>query len=57
MSSYEDFQIEELRKALLEEIYAGAFAGGFPSMLTEEDEIRSADPAELEEIARKHGLR
>ena len=46
---------EDLRQKLLDDVYAGAFAG-MPAMLLEEDEIRKADDEELEEIARQHGL-
>ena len=48
---------EDLRQKLLDDVYAGAFAGGMPAMLLEEDEIRKADDEELEEIARRHGLK
>ena len=47
---------EDLRRKLLDDVYAGAFAG-MPAMLLEEDEIRNADDEELEEIARRHGLK
>lgn len=47
---------EELRRKLLEEIYAGAFAG-MPAMLLDEDEIRDADEEELIEIAKRYGMR
>ena len=47
---------EELRRKLLEEIYAGAFAG-MPDMLLDEDEIRDADEEELIEIAKRYGMR
>lgn len=47
---------EELRRKLLEEIYAGAFAG-MPAMLLDEDEIRDADEKELIEIAKRYGMR
>lgn len=47
---------EELRRKLLEEIYAGAFAG-MPAMLLDEDEIRNADEEELIEIAKRYGMR
>ena len=45
---------EDLRRALLDEVYAGAFSG-LPAMLLDEDEIRRADADELEEIARRYG--
>ena len=48
---------EDLRQKLLDDVYAGAFAGGMPAKLLEEDEIRKADDEELEEIARRHGLK
>ena len=47
---------EELRQELLDEIYAGAFAGGMPAMLLDEDDIRCASPSELQEIARRYGF-
>lgn len=47
---------EELRRKLLEEIYAGAFAG-MPAMLLDEGEIRDADEEELIEIAKRYGMR
>ena len=46
---------EDLRQKLLDDVYAGAFAG-MPAMLLEEDEIRNGDDEELEEIVRRHGL-
>ena len=48
---------EDLRQLLLDDVYAGAFAGGMPAMLLEEDDIRKADDEELEELARRHGLK
>ena len=48
---------DDLRQKLLDDVYAGAFSGGMPAMLLEEDEIRKADDEELEEIARRHGLK
>lgn len=48
---------ENLRQKLLDDVYAGAFAGGIPAMLLEEDEIRTADDEELDEISRRHGLK
>lgn len=47
---------EDLRQKLLDDVYAGAFAG-MPAMLLEEDEIRTADDEELEKIAGRHGLK
>ena len=46
-----------LRQKLLDDVYAGAFAGGMPAMLLEEDEIRRADDEKLDEIAERHGLK
>lgn len=43
---------EEIRKKLLEDIYAGAFSG-LPAMLLDEDRIKNADREELEELAKK----
>ena len=48
---------EQLRKELLDEIYAGAFAGGLPAMLMDEGRIRHADEEELIRIAREYGIR
>lgn len=48
---------EDLRRRLLDDVYAGAFAGGMPAMLLEEDEIRRADDEKLDEIAERHGLK
>lgn len=45
---------EEIRKKLLEDIYAGAFSG-LPAMLLDEDRIKNADREELEELAKKYG--
>lgn len=50
-----EFGSENLRKELLDDVYAGAFAGGISAMLLEEDEIRNADDDELEMIAKRHG--
>ena len=47
---------ETLRRELLDEAYAGAFSGLGP-MLMDAEEIRNADSEELEEIARRYGLR
>lgn len=46
---------EDLRKELLDEIYAAAFGGGMGAALLDEDEIREAGPEELREIARRYG--
>lgn len=48
------YDTESLRKQLLDEAYAGAFSG-LGAMLLDEEEIRNADPEELEEIARRYG--
>lgn len=48
--------IEALRQAILDEIYAGAVIGGFPAMLIDEDAARCASPEELKEAARRYGL-
>ena len=47
---------EELRQALLNEVWAGA-ASGLGAMLLDEQEIRRADPEELEKLARRYGMR
>ena len=48
---------EALRQALLDELYAGAFSGGLGAMLLDEEEVRQAGPEELEELARRYGLK
>lgn len=48
-------QTEQLRQRLLDEIYAGAVCG-FGAMLLDEEEIRSADSEELEQIACRYGI-
>lgn len=47
---------ETLRRELLDEAYAGAFSGLGP-MLLDAEEIQNAGTEELEEIARRYGLR
>ena len=47
---------EELRRDLLNEIYAGAVSG-FGFMILDEDRIRNADEAELKKIAREYRIR
>lgn len=47
---------EELRRRLLEEIYAGAMAG-MGAMLLDEARIRQANEEELREIASQYGIR
>lgn len=46
---------KQLRRRLLEEVYAGACTG-LGATLLDEDVIRQADPQELAEIARRYGL-
>ena len=43
-------------KAVLDELYAGAFTG-LGAMLLDEKTVLEADPEELEELARRYGLR
>ena len=57
MKTYNSQNPDDLRQELLDVVYAGAFSGGMPAMLLEEDEIRKADDEELEAIARRHGLK
>lgn len=47
---------EELRRSLLEEIYAGA-ASGLGAMLLDEEKIRQAGPEELVDLACQHGIK
>ncbi len=49
-------QAERLREKLLNEIYAGATCG-LGAMLLDEDRIRNADEEELEELARRYGMK
>ena len=51
-----DMTTEELRRDLLNEIYAGAVSG-FGFMILDEDRIRNADEAELKKIAREYRIR
>lgn len=46
---------EELRRQLLDEVYAGAFAG-FGAMILDEQEIRHASDEKLREIAQRYGI-
>ena len=46
--------IEELRKKLLADAYAGTIAG-MPAMILDESRIRNADEEELKEIAKEYG--
>ena len=47
--------IEHLRHIILNELYAGAFAG-MSAMLTEAEEVKHADYEELIQIAERYGL-
>lgn len=49
-------EVEDLRKELLDELYAMAFCG-CPAVLADEDEIQNATAEELERIAWRFGLR
>lgn len=51
----EQFDIECIRKMLLDDLYAGAFAG-MSAMLTEAEEVKHADYEELIQIAERYGL-
>lgn len=51
----EQFDTERLRQVLLNELYAGAFAG-MPAMLTEAEDVKHADYEELLQIAERYGL-
>ena len=53
-AQYDD--LENLRRELLDEVYAGVFSG-LDAMLLDAAEIEQADAEELEEIARRYGLR
>lgn len=52
--SVEEMTTEELRAALLDDLYAAAFSG-MPAVLSEEEEIRSADDAKLRRMASYYG--
>ena len=47
---------EDLRRRLLNDVYAGAFSG-IPAMILDEKRIRDADEEELKEIVRQYGMR
>lgn len=47
---------EDLRRNLLDDVYAGA-AAGLGAMLLDEERIRKADDEELKDIAEKYGYR
>lgn len=47
--------IEKTRQALLNEIYAGTFAG-MPAMLTLEEEVKTADTERLMALAEQFGI-
>ncbi len=49
-------QTEQLRRKLLENVYAGAFSG-LGAMLLDEEQIRRASPDELELLAQSYGIR
>lgn len=51
-----DDKNEDLRRNLLDEVWAGA-AAGMPAMLLDEDAIRRADEEELEDLARRYGMK
>ena len=51
----EQFDTERLRQIILNELYAGAFAG-MPAMLTEAEDVKHADYEELIQIAERYGL-
>ena len=46
---------EDLRRRLLNDVYAGAFSG-IPAMILDEKRIRDADEEELKEIVRQYGM-
>lgn len=47
-------EMEELKKKLISDIYAGSIAG-MPEMLMDESRIMNADEEELKKIAREFG--
>lgn len=50
-----DIDVEDLRRRLLDEVWAGAMSG-MPAMILDESEIRNADEEELIEIAKRYGM-
>ena len=47
---------EGLRQKLMDELYAGAFSG-LGAMLLDAEQVRRAGPEELEELARRYGIK
>ena len=54
--SNEDIKKEQLRREVLDYIYAGAFSG-IPAMILDESEVQNASYEELEEIAERYGIK
>ena len=54
--SNEDIKKEQLRREVLDYIYAGAFSG-IPAMILDESEVQNATYEELEEIAKRYGIK
>ena len=52
--SVDEMTTEELRAALLDDLYAAAFSG-MPAVLSEEDDIRNADEEKLRRMASYYG--
>ena len=50
-----NMDIEHLRELILNEFYAGAFAG-MPAMLMEAEDVKCADYEDLIQIAERYGL-
>ena len=50
----EQFDTERLRQIILNELHAGAFTR-VPAMLTEVEDVKHADYAELIQIAERYG--
>lgn len=49
-------QWENLRRKMTDELSAGAFSG-LGAMILDEEEVRMAGPQELEELARRYGIK
>lgn len=47
---------EQLRQALLDDVWAGT-ASGLGAMYLDEEKIRRAGPEELEQLARQYGIK
>ena len=51
-----DIKTEQLKKEVLNDIYVGAFSG-IPSMILDESEVKNVTDEEVEEIAKRYGIK